>query len=80
MRKLDTSPEAYTQGREAANQYDESVLKKLVEERNRILGQKSKIGRVATCLAAVFGAGDLAVNYWQTNRVKRSYVVRNAQD
>lgn len=80
MRKLDTSPEAYNQGRDAANQYDESQLEKLTKERNSILDQKSKIGRVATRLAAVFYAGDLAVNRWQTKRIKRSHAVRNAQD
>lgn len=80
MRKLDTSPKAYMQGREAADRYDESLIERLAKERDRILNQKSKIGGVVTRLAAVFGAGDLAVNYWQTKRVKRSFAIRNAQD
>jgi hypothetical protein len=80
MKKMDLSPLAHLQGRDAANRYDEDLLDKLAREREHILEQKTTLGRAGTKLAAFFYRGDLALNQWQTDRVRRTYDARNMLD
>ncbi len=79
MKTIDLSPVAYLRGRDAANRYDEDLLQKLAAERERILANKSALGRFATRVAAPFYRGDLGLNQWVTDRTNRHYRANNAE-
>ena len=71
MNTFDLSPAEHLRGPEAAAAYDRALLEKLAREREWVLAKKGRLGKLATRCAAMFYRGDLGMNTWQTDRVKR---------
>lgn len=71
MDKFDFSPLEHLRGPKAAADYDRTMLEKLAREREWILSRKGRFGQAATRCAALFYRGELGVNAWQTDHVKR---------